>query len=342
MARWLLDIFAEGWEAATNLCCSPSKNPLSTTTFSTATRQYHIQRTLGEGGFSHVFLVKDQVSGEELAAKRILCQHGMDTFARAQNEMDMYRRFQQHRNIVSLLDSVVFDDDVVGRSHSKAVYMVFPVYRRGSLLDLVTHNQETGTSPLDELFVVDVFRALCDAVSHIHNNREEEEVSGYVPLQTSADRVVPYVHGDIKLANVMVADDGHTPVLMDLGSCREARFVAHSRLDALRIQDDAAEHCSLAYRAPELFDVQPGACFDERTDVWALGCLLFALAYARTPFDDAGSSVLLAALNRGYKYPDPDPYSPRIRQIIDFMLDPDPAHRPFIDQVIALTSTLYP
>ncbi len=35
----------------------------------------------------------------------------------------------------------------------------------------------------------------------------------------------------------------------------------------------------LAYRAPELFDVQSDCVIDTKTDVWSLGCTLYAMAY---------------------------------------------------------------
>ena len=37
---------------------------------------------------------------------------------------------------------------------------------------------------------------------------------------------------------------------------------------AQRLQDDAAERCSMTYRAPELFNVQSPSTIDERTDIW--------------------------------------------------------------------------
>ena len=33
-------------------------------------------------------------------------------------------------------------------------------------------------------------------------------------------------------------------------------------------QDEAAEKCSMLYRAPELFNAEVGTTVDERTDVW--------------------------------------------------------------------------
>ncbi|KAI8321527.1 Pkinase-domain-containing protein [Martensiomyces pterosporus] len=176
----------------------------------------------------------------------------------------------------------------------------------------------------------------------------DPDSSGSTASQTKhgASGITAYAHRDIKLANVMLADDGRTPILMDFGSVGAARYSARTRSDALRIQDDAAENCTMAYRAPELFDVQTGAEFDERTDIWSLGCLLFALAYNFTPFEDPaagpGASIALAAINGKYTYPKGDVYSDRLRQLVDFMLEPDPKQRPFIDQVIALTNSLYP
>ena len=71
----------------------------------------------------------------------------------------------------------------------------------------------------------------------------------------------------------MVADDGVTPILMDLGSCMKARIPIENRSQALMQQDTAAEHSTMAYRAPELFDVKTGTTLDEKVDIWVL-CVL--------------------------------------------------------------------
>lgn len=36
----------------------------------------------------------------------------------------------------------------------------------------------------------------------------------------------------------------------------------------LYLQDEAAERCSMLFRPPELFNVEPGTSVDERTDIW--------------------------------------------------------------------------
>lgn len=42
----------------------------------------------------------------------------------------------------------------------------------------------------------------------------------------------------------------------------------HTRQQALLEQDIAAEHCTMPYRAPELFDVKTGVELDEKVDIW--------------------------------------------------------------------------
>ena len=56
----------------------------------------------------------------------------------------------------------------------------------------------------------------------------------------------------------MLADDNATPILMDFGSALPARIPVPDRRVALLQQDLAAEHCSMPFRAPELFDVSAG------------------------------------------------------------------------------------
>ena len=61
--------------------------------------------------------------------------------------------------------------------------------------------------------------------------------------------------------------------------------VISSRSEALLLQDEAAQFCTVSYRAPELFDVASQAVIDARTDVWSLGCLLYCIAFGYSPFE---------------------------------------------------------
>jgi serine/threonine kinase 16 len=88
----------------------------------------------------------------------------------------------------------------------------------------------------------------------------------------------------------MLADDG-SPILMDFGSTVKARINIENRSQALyqqarlpsihtyifvysSMQDIAAEQSTMAYRAPELFDVKTGITLDEKVDIWVCGLTL--------------------------------------------------------------------
>jgi serine/threonine-protein kinase len=96
------------------------------------------------------------------------------------------------------------------------------------------------------------------------------------------------VHRDLKPANVLVARD-NTVKLMDLG-------VARLRDEAARMSRTGAFVGSVDYAAPEQFE---GASdLDGRTDLHALGVLLYELATGRHPFRrDSLQGTMGAILN---------------------------------------------
>lgn len=112
---------------------------------------------------------------------------------------------------------------------------------------------------------------------------------------------------------------------------RRARIEIATRQQALLEQDIAAEHSTMPYRAPELFDVKTGTTLDEKVDIWSLGCTLFAVAYGYSPFETDGVSIAMAVLSGRYKHP--AGYSERVTKLIDAMLVPEPSKRPDIQKV---------
>lgn len=111
-----------------------------------------------------------------------------------------------------------------------------------------------------------LFRGICAGVWELHR------------------RTPAVAHRDIKPHNVLLSEDG-LPVLMDFGSAAPARQPASTHQEALQIQEHAQQHCSMPFRAPELWDVPRPAGVTEATDVWSLGCTLYALLFGYSPFE---------------------------------------------------------
>uniref|UniRef100_A0A7S3V033 non-specific serine/threonine protein kinase n=1 Tax=Heterosigma akashiwo TaxID=2829 RepID=A0A7S3V033_HETAK len=153
--------------------------------------------------------------------------------------------------------------------------------------------------------------------------------------------VPSWAHRDLKPDNVLLYGDG-TPVLIDFGSVADANVVITNRNEALQLQDAAAQFCTVSYRAPELFDVASSATVDCRTDVWSLGCTLYAMAFGYSPFEsEIGPDNQIRVVDCTFlrvigkvSYPKYHKYSENLLELISFMLEQDPKKRPFIGDII--------
>ena len=165
----------------------------------------------------------------------------------------------------------------------------------------------------------------------------------------------------------MIADDGKTPILMDLGSLAPSPTPITSRSLALAVQDTAAEHSTMPYRAPELFDVKTGSVIDTKVDIWSLGCTLYACLTGKSPFEarseETGGSLSICVLGGDWRFPDEGPkkdpkgknkipngeteeaskepaISEGIKEVVRRCLRVEPAERPDIDELIVMIEEL--
>ncbi|KAI5292860.1 hypothetical protein KEM52_006012, partial [Ascosphaera acerosa] len=149
--------------------------------------------------------------------------------------------------------------------------------------------------------------------------------------------------------NIMIDNDGVTPILMDLGSIARSPIAITSRSLALAVQDEAAEHSTMPYRAPELFDVKTGSIIDTKVDIWSVGCTLYACLTGKSPFEarseETGGSLSMCILGGDWRFPDEQPASrsgkgkaasEHVKEVVRRCLQVEPADRPDVDELIAL------
>ncbi|CAN0369274.1 unnamed protein product, partial [Phaeothamnion confervicola] len=240
---------------------------------------YRLQmvRQLAEGGFSKVFLARDPSTRQVYALKQMLCQDRAAA-EMAQREITVLRAVR-HRNVVPLVDQM----STACKTHREFL-LLFPFFERGTAWDAIVRSQESGApGPFPEQAALRLFCDACSGVYAMHSKG--------------------YAHRDIKPLNILLADDG-TGIVMDVGSACPARREVRNRQEALLLEEEAAIVCSAPYRPPELTVVNPGVVVDERVDVWALGCTLFALAFGHSPFESPREGVLkLAIVNGKFSFP---------------------------------------
>jgi hypothetical protein len=184
----------------------------------------------------------------------------------------------------------IFDVD----THGGQPYIVMDFVEGGSLASRLA----AGPLPLAQ--ALPILTTLADALGYAHGQG--------------------IVHRDLKPANVLLRSDG-SPVLADFGIARLAEAGAAAQLTAT-----GAVLGTVAYMAPE----QLRGNADARSDIYALGVLIFEALSGRRPFEGDTGQILLGHLQ---EQPPPlrsiAPQLPgSVELLVARMLAKDPAQRP--------------
>lgn len=125
------------------------------------------------------------------------------------------------------------------------------------------------------------------------------------------------VHRDLKLENVMFkyrGDDDFSIKVVDFGIAG----VASEKVDA----------GTLSYMAPECLDSTKAADTNPGLDVWAIGCMFYAMIYGTLPYSSNDEKTLIKMIRSDpVKFPKNIPITQEGKDAIKSMLCKDPAKR---------------
>jgi TolB-like protein/Tfp pilus assembly protein PilF len=256
--------------------------------------QYHILNLLGAGGMGQVYRAHDDRLDRDVAIKLLPASSIQDPAARA-------RLLREARAAAALNHPSICTIHEVGEADGQ-VYIAMELVEGRPLSELAIGRG----LPVEE--VLRCGRQIADALTHAHARQ--------------------IVHRDLKSANVVVTPDGRIKVL-DFGL---AKKLSGAELTEATTQAHAhGEHTAagtlvgtLAYMAPEQLR---GEGADARSDLWALGVVLYELAAGVRPFRGQSGFELSANILNQPPSPLPSAVPVALRGVIDRCLDKQPARR---------------
>ena len=216
---------------------------------------YTLEKELGGGGMSRVFLAKDNKLGRQIVIKILPPEMTAAVSGeRFRREVQLAANLQ-HPHIVPLLSA--------GETNGLP-YFTMP-YVKGE--SLKAHLLKVGELPLSE--AIRILREVASALAYAHENN--------------------VVHRDIKPDNVLISGD--SAVVTDFGVAKA--LTASSEGTGSSLTSMGVALGTPAYMAPEQATADPH--IDHRADLYALGVMAYEMVTGSTPFANRTPQATLSA-----------------------------------------------
>ncbi|NXQ40343.1 NEK2 kinase, partial [Catharus fuscescens] len=264
---------------------------------------YEVLLTIGAGSYGKCRKVRRKADGKILVWKEL--DYGTMTESEKQmlvSEVNLLRELR-HPNIVR------YYDRIIDRS-STTLYIVMEYCDGGDLASLIAKKSIKQCVHffrhfLDESFVLKVLAQLTLALKECHR-RSDGGVT---------------VHRDLKPANVFL--DGKQNV--KLGDFGLARILHHDTSFATTFVGTPY------YMSPEQMNYMS---YNEKSDIWSLGCLMYELCALSPPFTASNQKELAEKIKEGRYRRIPYRYSDELNDLLKEMLNVKDYCRPSVEDIL--------
>jgi eukaryotic-like serine/threonine-protein kinase len=273
--------------------------------------RYEIVKHLASGGMAEVLLAR--VKGIEGFERYVVIKQIQPERSRDASMVKMF--VDEARLAASLHHASIVQVHDIGQEHGE--YFIAMEYIHGESLHALLRKlaTEQGRLPLDHLLTI-----VSAAASALH----------YAHEQKGPDRApLGLVHRDVSPSNILVAYDGNVKVV-DFGIAKAAHRSTETRSGMLKGK--------VSYMAPEQC---MGMAVDRRSDVFALGIVLYELTTVRRLFKASTDFLTMSKIMSG-SVPRPSLYRPELPPELEAIilkalaLDPEQRYQTADEMRVAL------
>jgi serine/threonine-protein kinase len=220
--------------------------------------EYTITQQLGEGGMGAVYLAEQNSIDQKIALKVL--------HAEAAESDEIIQRFHREAKVISMISHPnIVRVFIFGRTEDDLLYLAM------EHVDGTELREQLDGTPIDELTAIKIMKQVCSAVAEAHD--------------------IGIIHRDLKPENILMTehrDEQNYVKILDFG-------IAKIKHPDGQQQGPQLTQAGIVYGTPEYLSPEQAQAhdLDNRTDIYALGCMLFEMLTGRVPFQAKSSVEIL-------------------------------------------------
>ena len=252
-------------------------------------KNYHIEKKLGKGTYGDVYMVSKEADiNEKKEKKNLYVIKQIPLFGLTPTE----------------IKDVKSEADILSQIKSNYVVKYFDSFEENNYLNIVMEYcdggdleqliQDKKKFPLDEELIWKIFIQITIGLTSIHN--------------------LKILHRDLKSQNIFLTKD----LNVKIGDLGVAKKLTRGRFAKTIIGTPY-------YLSPEICEEKS---YNEKSDVWALGCILYELCTFHHPFEAKSQGALILRILNDFPTPIKQSYSENLKSMIKLILEKNFYRRP--------------
>ena len=257
---------------------------------------YKVLKLLGEGSFGKAYLCQNIQDNSQCVIKQIVLDNLDDQEKQETLNEVIILKKLDHSNIIKFIDAFT-------KTKPNNTLNIVQEYADAGDLNKKIQKHREKKSLLTEKEIVNYLTQICLALNHIHKKK--------------------IIHRDLKSGNIFLTKSG----LVKLGDFGIAKGFKNTWEKA------QTKVGTPYYLSPEIINSKP---YDSKSDIWALGVLLYEMMTFRMPFNAKSLASLSLKILKGFYQAPPTSYSKELIDLVKKCLNLDPKKRPSAENILKL------